>query len=171
MARTFAASAAERRADVQPRLDSMGTRHIVRGGTAAVAVALAACGVGEGTQEAEVDTHTSGAMAEQGTDSRSSEADPEATSDAAIGEFAAWYEAAAAEGGRDLPQRLRQTDETARREAYARFIRELCGMNAGDADSRRAAGAAIADNPEFGGDLEWARSAIGMARLACGLDK
>ncbi|MGA8047361.1 MAG: hypothetical protein WCA30_13955 [Dermatophilaceae bacterium] len=149
----------------------MGIRHIVSGGAAAVAVLLAGCGVGEGAQEADVDTPTPGAVAGQGTDSTSSDAEPGPASDAAVDEFAAWYEATAAEAGSDLPQRLRQTDEAARREAYTVFIRELCGMNAEDTDSRNAAGAAIADNPEFGGDLQWARSAISMARLACGLDE
>ena len=149
----------------------MGIRQIASGGAAAVAVLLSGCAMGEGVQEGASDPARTEVVAGEGTGSRSSEADAEPTSDAAIDEFAAWYEAAAAEGGNDLPQRLRQTDEVARREAYAGFIRELCGMDAGDPDRRRAAGAAIADNPEFGGDLEWARSAIGMARLACGLDE
>ena len=91
-------------------------------------------------------------------------------SDAALDDFAAWYEDEAAAAGIDLDERFTDGDETERRDAYSDFVERLCGVQAGSPDRMRASATSIKDDPQFGGDEDLAASAIDMARMACGLD-
>ncbi|MFK5634009.1 hypothetical protein [Ornithinimicrobium sp. LYQ103] len=140
----------------------MGLRQVIAASALAV-VALAGCSADDG-----------------GADSETTAVDPprpgpgpdwaEPVSDAAIDEFAAWYEAAVAGSGDELDARFSDDDEVARRDAYADLIQQLCGLQAGSPDRLRASATSIKEDPEFSGDEEFARAAILQARTACGLD-
>ncbi len=146
----------------------MAVRHVLAASALAV-VALAGCGIDDG-----------GPVSETTASDETSAVGPPAlgpgpgravpVSDAAIDEFADWYEAAVADDGGRLDPSLDQDDEAARRNAYAELISELCGLQSGSPDRLRASAASVADDPEFGGDTGFAQSAILEARTACGLD-